>query len=219
MLPMCAIGVAVCSGALALSIGPGVHREFSSRIGSFGLDAIVILPNPLVRGSGNSAGLTLEDAKAIRSRVAGLRAVSPSLVKRDVTVRYGDRSAALTVEGFVDRGAQTGRGIEAYRLERGAMITQSEDDNLEQVAVIGPVAGEVLFPPGTDPVDELILIENQPFRVKGVLHYRSGMISRAREGMLGALEDMFNNQIFVPYKTASRLLFGSENLSGITVFV
>ncbi len=221
LLPILCIGIAVCVGAMTISLSSGVYRQASEKINSFGLDAISIYPTPGRAGPDRPGrSLTHEDVAAIENQIGGVRAISPSLKRYGVGVRYGGANAEAQVNGFVDRGSQTGRGPSSYLLESGAPITQQEDDSMAQVAVIGATTRKLLFPSGIDPVGEVILIENRPFRVKGVLRYRSGLIKDAPSAELAReLGDMVNNEIFVPYKTAAFLLFESETLSDMVVFM
>ncbi len=218
LLPIGSLAIAVALGGIAVGVGSGVYRAFSVENLRFGVDAIKVLDSPQSLGDPRWEGFTLEDARAIESQVSHVRAVSPSMGRR-LMVRRNDASAEMFVEGFVDLGAQAGRDRTSWRLASGASITRQDDDNMAQVAVIGATARELLFPDGADPIGEIILIENQPFRVKGVLAHRPRMGWSASEEIQREAEDRLNRRAFVPFQTAASVLFGSDKLDSITAFV
>lgn len=218
-LTISAILIAVCSGAMVLSIAEGIYRETITSVNSLGLDTIRVIPtdwSATVKGDAgtdlgdeqNFVPLTLGDAQAIRDQVANVRAVSPYILLFPVNVRRGDIITKLQVKGFVDLGQKQGRGPFGNRLAAGDYITQQEDDNLERIAVLEAEASKRLFPAELDALGQEILIENIPFHVKGVY------LSRQSPQMF-----VFSNGVHIPFKTVSALLTSRNEIDSIYVYV
>ena len=213
--------VGVWLGTMAVVLGDSVYHRTIAQVNTMGLERISVLPlkTASTRQMG-FAGLTLDDAKAIQEFAPNVRAVSPTIYVYDVTARRGNISQEVRVNASLDLGKKEGRGNIGYRLEAGEFITADDDDTLRRVAVLGSVARDRLFPAEMDPIGREVFIENTPFRVKGVLKYRKGMLLGApTEEMLSEMEDRANNWIHVPFKTAYALLARERYLNAISVFV
>ena len=217
-LAVSSILISVWFGATALSLGEGTYRQIINEVNRLGLDAITIFP--FNSFTGERGILVLEDIAAIEEAIPNVRGVSPSIFRPNVPVRYADAIVSVVVEGFVDIGSVDDRGSAAWRLSSGAFITQREDDNLEQVAVISSEVRSQLFATEVDPIGKEVLIGNQPFRIKGVLKRRTGIIQDAiSDDVQEDLERRLNSRVFIPFQTGAALLFGSRELQRATVFL
>ncbi len=211
VLPMLCVLAAVSLGSLASSVGEGLSRDFMTEVNWMGLDVIQISgrrSSPVT-----SKGITVEDGQVIQAEIPNIRAVSPMALRQPVTVRQDHLSAETTVWGLVDLGDQSGRGSKGFRIAQGGSITKADDDNLAQVAVIGSGTRELLFAPETDPLGDYILIDDVPFRVKGVLEPRDlfpGDPSR---------NTVENTILIVPFSTGATYLFDSSDILWINVYV
>ena len=214
-----AILVAVSSSVIVLSIGQGTYRETIRSVNMVGLDAIQVIPENRPSSAQNFSGarsseppnfmpLTQGDATAIKDEIANVRAVSPSLYLWPMTVRRGEKTVRLMVRGYVDRGRKSNRGPLEYRLEEGEPITDRDDENLERLAVLEANARKILFPPEENPIGQEILIEDIPFRVKGVFKPR-----KYRN------VDAGNHSIIVPFLAASALLTSGKDFDDLLVFM
>lgn len=204
-LPMVCVLTAVALGSLALSIGEGLFRDFMTEVNMMGLDVIFVT-------SATSKRLTVEDAKAIEVEIPNVRAATPE-TGRNLIVSRGDVSEEMGVWAYVDLGSKSGRGSLGIRMAHGEFVTRQEDEELEQVAVIGSFARELLFPPETDPLGERILIEGVPFRVKGVL------LPRTLDAPQPLADKINNSIVHVPFSTAAAYLFEEIEHIGIYVVV
>ncbi len=220
LLPMFSVLVSVWLGSLALGVGDGAYQRTMGRINFNGLDTIHVMPQFMVgEDHRDFKGLTLVDAEHIAG-VSNVRAVSPERNLFNMTVRRGDAVADVHVRAVVDLGTKEGRGrAGGYRMESGDFITLREDENKEQVAVLGSVVRKKLFPAGVDPVGEQILLGTVPFRVKGVLRHRTEISLGPYGELYRQIEEEANNWVHVPYQTAAALLFGDDKLTGIYAFV
>ena len=220
LLPMFSVLVSVWLGSLALGVGDGAYERTMGRINYNGLDTIHVMPQFVVgEDHRDFKGLTLLDAGHI-ARVPNVRAVSPERILFNMTVRRGDVVTDVHVRAVVDLGTKEARGrAGGYRIETGDFITLREDENREQVAVLGSVVRKKLFPAGTDPVGEQILLGTVPFRVKGVLQHRTEISLGPYGELYRQIEEEANNWVHVPYRTAAALLFGDDKLTGVYAFV
>ena len=218
------VALAVWLGSMTLGIAEGAYSQFAAVVNAMGPDLIRVFPefNRRPRQTENFEGLTLGDAQAIEEQIPNVRATSPYSFELGKNVRRGEMSQKLSISAHVDLGTKEDRGPMGRHIDLGGFITQADDDNLAQVAVLGPVARAKLFPPGADPIGEHILIENVPFRVKGVLKRRedpTGLGDGMMPGEVGTYEDYENSWIDVPFKTATALLFESDKPREIYVYV
>ena len=226
VLPAVCVSIAVWMGGMTLSVGEGVYRQTFDVVNAMGVDTIEVFwgasATPL-SSTGQATGkekFTMGDVRAIEEQVSNVRAVSPTLWRRDVRVSRGDVNLRMNVQAYVDLGAKEGRGhLAGYRMEAGDFITQQEDDNLDRVVVLGATARERLFPLEVNPLTQEILIKDVPFRIKGVLKYRTGLVSNpSSEEDQRNSEDEINSWIYLPYKTATAL-FGTDEVDTLFVFV
>ena len=216
-LTIASIVAGVWLGTMSLSIGTGIIHDFMDGLSELDLHMIYVFSgNP---DTGEQTELTLADARELE-RLPNVRAVSPSLQRHDITLRFGDASTEATVQAFVDQGFQTQSGVWDWRLDQGEHLTHSENENSEPVALIGWSTSQFLFPAHLDPIGQQVLIDSQPFRVKGVLEKRLLEFPESMsENETRQYEAIANNHVFVPYKTGAALLFGTDNPEQIVIYL
>jgi putative ABC transport system permease protein len=96
-----------------------------------------------------------------------------------------------------------------WTLTAGRFFTAREQENAEQVMVLGQVVAEKLFGAGPQPVGRTVTLWKQPFRVVGVVSSASWVV-RPAPG-----DDEFD-AVYMPYTTTHRLL-NLTKLNDITV--
>jgi putative ABC transport system permease protein len=154
-------------------------------------------------GLGSAATLTSADANAIR-KINGVQFVSEG-VHENAHVTFRDKRWFTRLHGDDVSLPNIRR---AWKIERGRFYSGSEESNAEQVVVLGSIAAEKLFQT-QNPVDEIITLWKQPFKVVGVVGSSSWIVSPA----VG--DDQFD-AIYVPFTTVHRLL-NLTKLNDITV--
>lgn len=204
-----AVGIA-CLIAV-LSIAQGAYEGSGQAIGQMGADRISISDVSRLRGPSR---LTIEDAEAIDSDVANVREVAVGLYRK-ATVRHGNQAAEAGLHA-TSTASPPRFMYEEYSLESGAFLSESDDQDRSQVAVVGWALRQQLFPTQSDPVGETIAIDGVPYEVKGVLAPH-----RIAEGPLYTAERAVQLQtlVYVPYRTAVAGLFPSDARPSIDVFV
>lgn len=157
----------------------------------------------LEAGLGAAATLTFADAEAI-SQLDGVQYVACG-VHANARVYNGEKRWFTRMHGTDLQLLDIKR---TWTLTHGRFFTNTEQDEAEQVMVLGQVVAEKLFGP-TNPVGRSITLWNQPFRVVGVVTSASWVV-RPAPG-----DDEFD-AVYMPYTTTHRLL-NLTKLNDITV--
>lgn len=148
--------------------------------------------------------LTLYDAKAIAINSRFVSDVSPS-GNKTFPVRYGNVTlTSVLVVGVTPNYT----AIRNHNVKDGSFITESDNKNLNKVAVLGKRVAEKLFG-DNDPIGKYILIFRVPCQVVGVMEEKGVDIS-------GVDQD---NQIFIPLNTYLRRFVNKDFINSIYVQV
>ena len=205
-----AVGIGLVVSVLGFAAG--AYDASKQALGQMGADRISISDpsNPL---KGLPSRLTIEDAQAIKDNVANIRETVPRL-HRSATVRYGEHAvdAGLDAEGTA---APPQFMYEEFRIEKGTLLSEADDEARARVAILGAGLYQRLFAPAEDPIGATLLVDQVPYAVKGVLaphpiaegpHYEP---ERARD-----IQTFLN----VPYRSAVADLFPTDANMTIDVF-
>ena len=157
-------------------------------------------------GLGSAATLTASDADAIRG-IRGVQYVAEGL-HQNVHVKAGDKRWFTRLHGT---DLQLPLIRRAWTFRSGRFFNAGEQSRAEQVVVLGSVAAQKVFGPGTDdnPVGRDVMIWNQPFRVVGVVTTTSWVVAPAPG------DDQFD-AVYIPFNTVHRLL-NLAKLNDITI--
>ena len=97
--------------------------------------------------------------------------------------------------------------LRSWPIQMGSFYSEQEVRAAAKVAVLGSATRDQLFGAGADPVGATIRINNQPFRVIGVL-------SSKGQAAMGQDQD---DVVMTPYTTVQKKLLGVQHVSGITI--
>ncbi len=97
--------------------------------------------------------------------------------------------------------------LRSWPVQFGSFFGDTEVASAAKVVVLGSVARDQLFGAGTDPTGETVRINNQPFRVIGVMTAKG-------QAAFGPDQD---DTVIVPFTTVQKRLLGVTHVSGITV--
>ncbi|MBI1766032.1 MAG: ABC transporter permease [Acidobacteria bacterium] len=189
------------------SIISGIDYAVTQQIESFGTNSLFINKfdrgirfGPPTREERMRKPLTYDDAVAL----AQLPSVSISVPLLNITNDYfgrkievkggGTQSAAVLLQGTLPDYEKAGIWV----ISAGRFFTQGENDNTDEVCVIGASVADQFFPFGS-PLDKTITIGGREFRVIGVLEKREQLFGG------GQGNNDQNNIIFMPYSLALRL--------------
>jgi putative ABC transport system permease protein len=198
------LGIIIGVGAVIamIAMGAGAQKQVVSQIEAMGTNLLLVQPQ-YKRDAGVTSGtmqkLTLDDALAI-TQLPGVKAVAP-VVNSSTQVKYENKNNPESIQGT----SPTYMEIRNFEIDKGRMFTEEEADGLARVAVLGPVAVDNLFQ-GDEPLGKQIKIKGINFTVVGVTKAKGG-------------QGWFNpdDQVFVPYTTAMKILFGLDYVREIDV--
>ncbi len=159
-----AVSTALALATLALDQGLTAQAEAAAR--SFGTAVISIRPGTrVVAGkSGSVNTLSDDDVLLLRSRLRDAKAVEGTRIENSVPVSFGGKNGVYRMWGVRPPWAD----IRLFGAERGEFISDADVDSSARVCVIGQTVARGLFG-SQEPVGAEILINQVPFRVKGVL--------------------------------------------------
>ena len=203
-LTLLGIVIGVASVIAMLAVGEGSRRDIIEQISAMGTNLLVVRPGaPGIRGGGDVVTLTPADAEAL----AALPDVARVLPTRSAryTVRAGAVDYATTIQGV---GPELPM-LRNWPVLRGGFFTVRDQRSHAPVAVLGQTVARLLFPGGTDPVGQFVLIRNVPFEVIGIMAEKGA-------STWGTDQD---DVVFVPLTTGQVRLFGGNYLNDITIEV
>ena len=144
-----------------------------------------------------------EDLPFIAS-VPGVALVNPE-TSASALVRFGDVDLSVSTLGTGESYPQ----VHDWPLQSGVFFTADHITSYAQVVVIGTTVVTNLFPSGTNPIGQYVLIGNAPFLVIGVMSSKGATPS-------GSDQD---NAAWLPYTTAGARVFGQRFFQHIIVRV
>jgi putative ABC transport system permease protein len=196
----------VAAVIVMMAIGDGAKASIEQRVSSLGTDVLTVSAGSATvggvrMGQGAVTTLTTEDAYVIAG-MAGVRAVSPGVSTRAQIVGPGG-NWQTRIEGVGSAFAD----IRAWDVSPGGFFTEDDVERAARVVVIGTVVRDRIFGADSNPVGELIRVNNQPFRVMGVLE---------RKGQSAFGQDQ-DDIIVAPYTAIQKRLQGTSHLANILV--
>lgn len=208
-----ALGIIIGIGSVItlMTLGAASQSQIQSQIQNLGSNLLTIRSGNRQQGflrSANSGGTTLKnsDSKAILEdkRVTTISKIASDYSSR-AQISYDRNNTNVQITGI--QGDYF--SIRNIQLEIGSEITESDNEALSKVVVLGPTVVTDLFgDQGTDdsinPLGKYIRINGQSYRVIGV--------TKAKGGVGG---NNFDEAVYVPLITAQKGLFGVDYLNTI----
>ena len=148
--------------------------------------------NGVRTGAHSTTTLTPDDAEAIRREIPLIRSASEN-VDGSVQIVTGNRNWNTRYRGVSPEYLD----IKRWRMAEGAFLSDDHVRHADSVAVLGETVRRRLFGP-TDPLGEVIRVNNMAFQVIGVL---------APKGQSGWGRDQ-DDTIVVPWTTAQKKIRG-----------
>ena len=208
LLTMLGIIIGVGAVIAMVSVGMGVRSNVQESIASLGSNMLIISPGSSNRSgprgaAGSKTNLKYEDAKAIESKVKYIDYVSP-MASGNYQIVNGNQNWNTSVQGVTPGYLD----IKSLSVQSGSFISQENMNKRDRVAVIGATVAENLF--GTEnPVGKKIRVNNQPFRVIGLLE------SKGQSSMGQDQDDV----VIIPLTTAQERVLGITYVNAINVQV
>lgn len=159
-----AVSTALAVATLVIDAGMTARAEAAAR--SFGTDVISIRPGTqVVAGrSGPVPSLTDADVQILTNRLQGAVAVEGTRIEDGVPISAGNRNGVYRVFGVRPPWA----GVRDFGAARGEFLSESDIASSARVCLLGETVARELFG-AADPIGGEVLVNQVPFRVKGVL--------------------------------------------------
>ena len=208
LLTMLGIIIGVGAVIAMVSVGMGVRSNVQESIASLGSNMLIVSPGSSNRGgprgaAGSMQTLKYEDARAIQSKIRNIDFVSPS-VSGSYQIVNGNQNWNSSVQGVTPEYMD----IKSLVVESGSFISTDNMNRRDRVAVIGTTVAENLFG-SENPVGRNIRVNNQPFRVIGLLE------SKGQSSMGQDQDDV----VIIPLTTAQERMLGITYVQSISVQV
>jgi macrolide transport system ATP-binding/permease protein len=204
-LTMLGIIIGVASVVALMAIGNGAKQDVLERIQAMGTDLLTIERGPpAVRASGQIVTSFLPEDLPFIMSVPGVAMAIPE-TELSSLIRFGDQDLTITAVG-------TGEDfplVHDWPPQSGVFFSAEHVGRYAQVVAFGQTVAKNLFPAGTNPLGQYVLIGNAPFLVIGVLSSKG---STARG-------DDLDNSVWLPYTTAGARIFGQRYFRHIIVRV
>jgi putative ABC transport system permease protein len=179
-----------------LSIGEGAKRQALAQYQGLGIDNVLVLHQALPEGrpgGGTSLGLTLADARALRTIHPDARRVVPLRIFEE-DVQQGSERVKAQVVGTTPEWME----VVPRRLSRGRFFDYDEVLDLSRVCVLGAALRHRLFPL-QDPVGRRIKVGWDWYTVVGVM----ASAASSQEDESGAVRDE-GRDVYLPVTCALR---------------
>ena len=208
LLTMLGIIIGVGAVIAMVSVGMGVRSNVQESIASLGSNMLIVSPGSSNWGgprgaAGSMQTLKYEDARAIQSKIRNIDFVSPS-VSGSYQIVNGNQNWNSSVQGVTPEYMD----IKSLVVESGSFISTDNMNKRDRVAVIGTTVAENLFG-SENPVGRNIRVNNQPFRVIGLLE------SKGQSSMGQDQDDV----VIIPLTTAQERMLGITYVQSISVQV
>ena len=203
-LTMLGIIIGIASVVSVVALGQGSQQTVLNNIASIGTNTINIYPGSGFgdRRSARIQTLVPSDAAAIGEQPFA-DSVSPQ-VSSNATVLFRATSSNATVTGVGAGYFQ----VNGRTFTDGVGFNETSVSQMTQEAVIDKNASDAFFVNGEEPVGQVIMLDNVPVRVIGVVANVTGFGPGGNSA-----------NVYVPYTTAMRRILGQSYLSSVAVRV
>ncbi len=155
--------------SLMLAFGTGLHKQLIKNTAGLGDRILIIWPGLTSipyegLGKGRRLRVTDEDLTAIRTEVAGLRRVSGEYMN-SMRLDYGTKTVSVDISGIT---AEFGDMRNLIPESGGRFINPIDDGNQRRVIFLGDELKTSIFGE-TDAIGKIVLLNQSPFTVVGVL--------------------------------------------------
>lgn len=204
-LTMLGIIIGVSSLIAMLAIGYGAQQSIQKSLSSLGANLLMVMPGNLRQGGisfGRGAISRMTHAHALK-----MKKKLPYIVRTDSTVQgsaqvvYQKNNTITTILGATSSYPLMRNAIPYF----GRFFTDSENNSLKKVAVIGQTVANVLFG-DENPIGKTIKINRKNFTVIGILPLKGSAGMRDQDDI-----------IVIPLNTAMKIVLGKEYVDLIWV--
>jgi putative ABC transport system permease protein len=203
------LGIVIGVGAVIamLAVGQGAREAMQKEIQAMGSNLLFVGSGTVFRGGmqlgwGSTKTLIYGDMAAILRECRAVKSAAPGSTA-SAQVVFGNDNWATRVNGTEPQYFE----IRSWSFSEGSAFTQKDVEMAADVAVIGETVRKNLFG-ATDPVGQVLRINNLPFRVIGLL---------APKGTSATMGEDQDDVIFTPITTLQKKITGQPWLRWIMV--
>jgi putative ABC transport system permease protein len=196
--------IGVTAVLTTVGIGRSAAANITQQIQSQGTNLLIVLPGStssagVSQGGGSAQTLTMADVSALEnsSLNPALKTIAPVYSGNAVLVN-GATNTRNTIVGTTSEYATT-RNL---TVAEGSFLTSQQVQQQEAVAVLGATLATDLFG-SADPINQIVIINGQPFQVVGVLQSTGGTGFNSNDTVA-----------FVPIQVAQSRLFNAPRYRG-----
>jgi putative ABC transport system permease protein len=209
-LTMLGIIIGISAVITLVSVGQGVQAVVAEQMEGIGSNLLFVMPGELdtnttsmrtsFLSSVNVSTLTYRDVLALedRTHAPDLVGVTPEFMANS-TVVYGNENKKTSISGVTPTYPE----VRNFYPAMGTFISEEDMRSRARVAALGQSVLKELFPPGVNPIGQIIKIDRVPFRVIGVME---------EKGVSSFSDD--NDVVFIPLSTAQTRLFAGRDITG-----
>src|SRR3989338_9397478 len=199
--------IGISAVVVILAVGAGAQSLITNQITSTGSNLIGILPGASDENGPPASALGImvttlkyEDALALNDKKNAPHIVDvAAYVRGSATVKWQNRDLVTNFTGTTASYIN----VEETEVLVGRFFDQAEEKGISRVAVLGSSVAEDLFD-GQDPVGQEVKIRKETFKVIGVMKERGSSFFVNQD-----------DQVFLPFKTAQKILLGIDHVSFI----
>jgi putative ABC transport system permease protein len=184
LLTMLGVIIGVASVIVLVALAAGATKGVTDRLQSMGSNLLTVN----IRGRGNRGALTMDEIDKWAD-MEGILYIAP-VVSGSAQVKVGTDTMDVSVEGSTTEYHE----ISNLKVETGRGLCVLDDDNRENVAVIGSDVAEELFG-DIQPVGETLRVFGLEYSIIGVLESQGSSMSGSSD-----------TRILIPFSTAQRAL-------------
>jgi putative ABC transport system permease protein len=179
-----------------IGIGSSAQIAVREKIMTYGVNALSVRTN--------AKNFTTNEIEKIRSSFYQVKYITPLSYSKYIPVKHYNKNSLSSIWGVNNDYFK----LKNWPLKYGRYFTHYDIVTIEKVAIIGSTIQKDFFG-NTDPIEKIILINNLPFRIIGVLEEMGTALS-GRD---------FDDIIIIPYTTSSLKLKGVNDFDELYVGV
>jgi putative ABC transport system permease protein len=193
---------------LLLAFGEGLKRQMDKNRRSTGENIAVMWMGQTSKAwkgmpPGRPIRLRIDDLDLIRARMPELKSVIGEVVSWRTAITYGRKTVNGRVNGT---NVEYGEARKHYPIAGGRFLTPLDDLQRRRVVFLGDEMAKDIFG-GEDPIGKMLLINNAPYTVIGVMQHKRQM------GMYGGPD---SSHAVIPISTF-RAQFGRDRLNNLLI--
>lgn len=194
LLTSLGILIGISSVVILLAFGLGFKKYIEDQFNSLGANLIMITPGKIFRGGVSSGSSMMSSGKFDEKDVLSVKKVKNTSLVVPVFVKNTKVEANGNTETY-EMLASTPEIFPMlnFEVDKGKLFDRNDLDKSSKVIVLGAKPAEKIFGSSQDALNKTVKVENQGFKVIGVLKSKGG-------GGFGG--PSLDDHVFIPHKSA-----------------